>query len=118
MSETQTMENEVETNPIQDMIQHAISQDFNKANDVFGELMTVKMSDLLDQEKIKVAGQIYNGEEPEEEQLEFDLDDEEESSDQEEDSGDTEEETEEVQEPSGDVEEPVGDEDGSDQEEE
>ena len=51
----------------QDLIQHALDQDYNKANNTFGEIMTVKMSDLLDQEKIKLAGQIYNGEEPDEE---------------------------------------------------
>ena len=37
------------------------------------------MNDALDQERIKVSGQIYNGleeEDPEEEQLELDLDDE------------------------------------------
>lgn len=44
-----------------DMIQHALDQDFNKANEVFGEIMSVKISDVLDQEKIKIAGQIYNG---------------------------------------------------------
>jgi hypothetical protein len=74
MSET------VEANPISDMIQHALDQDFNKANDVFNNMMTVKMSDLLDQEKIKLADQIYNGAEPEdedEEQLELELDDDE-----------------------------------------
>lgn len=65
---------EVESNPIQDMIDHAIDQNFNRATDVFNDMMTVKMSDLLDQEKISLAGQIYNGEEPEEDdQLEFDL---------------------------------------------
>ena len=90
----------------QDLIQNALDQDFNKANATFGEIMTMKMADLLDQEKINVAGQIYNGEEPEDEdQLELDLED-----DQEEDMGETEdsdseeEEEEEVQEPSGDVE--------------
>jgi len=98
----------------QDLIQNALDQDFNKANATFGEIMTMKMADLLDQEKINVAGQIYNGEEPEDEdQLELDLED-----DQEEDMGETEdsdseeEEEEEVQEPSGDVEESMGDEDG------
>ena len=79
----------VETNPITDMIQYALDQDFNKANDVFNNMMTVKMSDVLDQEKIKLADQIYNGAEEEdedEEQLELDLDDDEvsdESSDEE-----------------------------------
>jgi len=87
MSE-ETMENEVETNPLQDMIQHAIDQDFNKANDLFNSMMTVKMSDLLDQEKVNLAGQIYNGVEPDEEedgdQLELDLETEDDSEEEEE----------------------------------
>lgn len=52
---------EVETNPIEDMINYAIDQNFNKANDLFNDMVTVKMSDLLDQEKISVANQMYNG---------------------------------------------------------
>jgi len=98
----------------QDLIQNALDQDFNKANATFGEIMTMKMADLLDQEKINVAGQIYNGEEPEDEdQLELDLeDDQEEAMDETEDSDNEEEGEEEVQEPSGDVEEPMGDENG------
>ena len=97
----------------QELIQNALDQDFNKANATFGEIMTMKMADLLDQEKINVAGQIYNGEEPEDEdQLELDLeDDQEETMDETEDSDIEEEEEEAVQEPSGDVDEPMGDED-------
>jgi hypothetical protein len=86
---------EVETNPIEDMINYAIDQNFNKANNLFNDMVTIKMSDLLDQEKINVANQMYNGAEPDDEddedlmgdeddsQLELDLDSE---------SGDEEEE--------------------------
>ena len=86
---------EVETNPIEDMINYAIDQNFNKANNLFNDMVTIKMSDLLDQEKINVANQMYNGVEPDDEddedlmgdeddsQLELDLDSE---------SGDEEEE--------------------------
>lgn len=71
-----------ETNPINDMIQYALDQDFNKANDVFNDMMTVKLSDVLDQEKIRLSDQIYNGageeeEDEDEEQLELDFDDDE-----------------------------------------
>ena len=67
-----------------DMIQHALDQNFNKANEVFGEIMSVKINDILDQEKINLASQIYNGvdpedpEDPEDEDIEQDddLDDE------------------------------------------
>lgn len=90
-------QNEIETNPLQDMIQHALDQDYNKANDTFNDMMTVKMSDLLDQEKIKMADQIYNGADPEDndddDQLELDLetedDEEEEEWDDEEEDEDT-----------------------------
>ena len=57
---------EVETPSVQDLIQAALNQDYNHANDVFGNLMGEKMSDALEQEKIAIANQIYNGEEPEE----------------------------------------------------
>ena len=102
----------------QELIQNALDQDFNKANATFGEIMTMKMADLLDQEKINVAGQIYNGEEPEDEdQLELDLeDDQEETMDETEDSDIEEEEEEAIQEPSGDVDEPMGDEDSEGEE--
>jgi len=72
---------------IETMINHAANQDFNAANGIFQELISQRMSDALDQEKINVAGQIFNqaDEEPEEyddefedaEQLELELDDEE-----------------------------------------
>ena len=52
---------------IQDLIKNAIEKDYNGANKVFGEVMTIKLADIMDQEKIKMADQIYNGAEPEEE---------------------------------------------------
>ena len=72
MSETQ------ETNPVQDLIKYSIDQDFTKASKTFGDIMTIKMNDILDQEKIRLSDQIYNGveNEPEEgEQLDLELDD-------------------------------------------
>ena len=75
----------VETNPITDMIQYALDQDFNKANDVFNSMMSVKMSDVLDQEKIKLADQLYNGgeedEDEDDEQLDFEFDEDEDDDD-------------------------------------
>ena len=65
---------------IEQLIQQAADQDFATANNTFAEIMAAKMNDALDQERIKVSGQIYNGleeEDPEEEQLELDLDDDE-----------------------------------------
>ena len=51
---------------VKDLIQHALDQDYNKANKVFGDMMGVKVNDLLDQEKIKLADQIFNDVESEE----------------------------------------------------
>jgi hypothetical protein len=89
---------------VKDMIQQALDQDYNDANKTFNDVMTIKMSDLLDQEKVRLADQIYNGVEPNDEddddivgdedgddQLELDLETEGES----ESEGETEEEDEE-----------------------
>lgn len=77
------MEDEVQDyNDVQGMIGHAMDQDWNKANKIFGDIMTMKVQDMLDQEKVRLADQIYNGAEADdeetptdEEQLELDLDD-------------------------------------------
>jgi hypothetical protein len=69
MDNVENIENtEQETNPIQDLIKASLDKDYNNANKIFGEVMTIKMSDLLDQEKVRMADQVYNGaeEEPEE----------------------------------------------------
>ena len=70
---------------IEDLIAKTQEKDFVAANDIFAELMQGKINDAMEQEKIRVAGQIYNGLEPEEmeleadnDQLELDLEDEEE----------------------------------------
>jgi len=79
MDNVENVENtENQTNSIQDLIKASLDKDYNNANKIFGEVMTIKMSDLLDQEKVKMADQVYNGaeEEPEEDP---DLNDEEEA---------------------------------------
>ena len=70
-----------EANPIQDLIQNTIDQNYTGANGNFMDIMTLKLNDVLDQEKIRLADQIYNGIEDgqgddpdEDEQLELDLD--------------------------------------------
>lgn len=60
---------------VTDLIQHALDQDYNKANKVFGDMMGVKVNDLLDQEKIKLADQIFNDVDPEDDDEEDDEDD-------------------------------------------
>ena len=57
------MEKEIdmeEQQPTADLIKHALDQDFNKANEIFGNIMGQKVNDMLDQEKVKMADQIYN----------------------------------------------------------
>ena len=83
-------EQEVETedNPLKNLVQHSLDQDYNKANKIFSDVISVKLNDVLDQEKIKLADQLYNGQPAEEDdtegnedQLELDLDNEEDGGD-------------------------------------
>ncbi len=78
-------ENEVENeyNPIADLVQHSLDQDYNNASKVFGDIMSVKLNDVMDQEQVKLASQVYNGssEEDEDDQLELDLGNEEQPDD-------------------------------------
>jgi len=52
---------------VKDLISQALDQDFNNANKTFNDVMTIKMSDLLDQEKVRLADNIYNGVEADDE---------------------------------------------------
>ena len=97
MSEEKQMPDNVDT--IDDLVKYSLAQDYNKANEVFGTVITTKLADVLDQAKVKLAGQIFNGD-PED--LEDPLEDEdfEETDEAEEDEGEevedeTEDETEE-----------------------
>ena len=77
---------EVEENPIADLVKHSLDQDYNNASKVFNDIMTVKLNDVMDQEQIKLANQIYN-DTPEDEDIandeeESDLDDEQDSEDE------------------------------------
>ena len=60
---------------IEDLINNVVDQDFAKAGPTFQELMQDRMNDALEQEKISVAGSIFNGEEPEEVEMEAEDDD-------------------------------------------
>jgi len=77
---------------IEDLIDNITVQDYAKAEPMFHNILQSKMDDALEAEKIKVAGQIFNGEEEEQLEMEFD-EDEEEVEEKEEDTED--EETEE-----------------------
>ena len=65
------MPDDVDT--IEDLVKFSLEKDYNKANEVFGNVMTIKMNDVLDQAKTKIAGQIYNGD-PEDEEIEDEID--------------------------------------------
>ena len=71
MDNVENVENTEQDNPnyIQELIKASLDQDYNHANKIFGEVMTIKMSDLLDQEKVKMADQVYNGVPEEEEHI-------------------------------------------------
>jgi len=51
---------------VADMIDFAHAQEYNKATEIFNELIGTKLSAALDQEKVAVANQIFNDVEPEE----------------------------------------------------
>ena len=84
--DTQAVENSAEDNPIVDLINHSLNQDYNKANEIFGDVLGQKLDAALEQEKIRMANSVYNGNDPDEEenddesdeQLELDLEDEDE----------------------------------------
>ena len=61
---------------IDDFIDQVQNQDFSKASVTFADLMNAKTADALEQEKIAVADQVFNGVDPEEqEELEAGEDD-------------------------------------------
>ena len=84
-----------DVNTIEDLVKHSLEKDYNKANEIFGNVMTVKMNDILDQTKAKLAGEIYNDVPPEDEEIDDeDLEDkEDEEDDAEAEEGGDEEET-------------------------
>ena len=53
MSEEKQMPDNVDT--IEDLVKHSLAQDYNKANEVFGNVMTTKLADVLDQTKVKLG---------------------------------------------------------------
>ena len=97
-----------DVNTIEDLVKHSLEKDYNKANEIFGNVMTVKMNDILDQTKARLAGEIYNDVPPEDEEIDDeDLEDEEDDAEAEEDGDeeetDGEEEGNEVEYEEGDV---------------
>ena len=80
--EAEVMEPEVEVNPMQTFVDDILSKNFAGAQTTFNDLLGDKLNDALDAEKVALAQQVYNGEEPDdEEQMELDLDQDEEYED-------------------------------------
>jgi hypothetical protein len=103
VSEVEELEaNDIDQPPleIRNMIQHAMDDEYSQANNIFKDMMTIKLNDLLDQEQIRIADTIYNGvedeeeDDPDEDQLELDLEAEGELESEEEDEEDDEDDDE------------------------
>lgn len=66
-----------EDNTLENMIDYAANADFNKANAVFNDMIAQKMDAAIDQERIAIAGKIFNDVDPEELEAEAEADGEE-----------------------------------------
>ena len=59
---------------IENFIDAVLDQDFSQAGPMFNDLIGAKVNDALEQEKIAVADQTFNGVEPEQLEMDFDED--------------------------------------------
>ena len=79
MSEENITDAESETpevSPAENFINAVTAKDYVAASKEFEEMMLGKVDDALEQEKVNLAGQIFNGEEPPEEREEDEYDEE------------------------------------------
>ena len=85
MSEDVEIENTgspMENQDIMTMIDFTAASNYNKATEIFNDMLAHRVDDALEQKKIAMANKTFNGiDDEEEEQLELDLDDEEEDTD-------------------------------------
>lgn len=58
------LESETEFNPTLDLVNALQRGDFNAADQLFRDTLDAKVQDTLDAEKVAVADQIFNGEDP------------------------------------------------------
>ena len=109
MSEENTVDAESETpevSPAENFINAVTSKDYVAASKEFEEMMLGKVDTALEQEKINLAGQIFNNQEPsEEDEDEYDEEDHIENDAEDESDEETEEESEESEEDEWDEEE-------------
>lgn len=72
MSEENTVDAESETpevSPAENFINAVTAKDFVSASKDFEDMMMAKVGDALDQEKINLASQVFNDEDPSEEEI-------------------------------------------------
>jgi threonine synthase len=60
---------EPEINPLANMIDYITQSEFQKANDIFNDVLGQRVADSLDQEKVAIAQAMYSPEEEDEEDL-------------------------------------------------
>jgi hypothetical protein len=102
---------------IVNFIKNVKDQDFNAANSIFNELMSSKVNGLMDAEKVKLADQVFNGADPDEDPEIEDVDVEEEDLDEVEADEEIEDEEDEVVEDDiPEVEEDEGEDEGEEDE--
>ena len=97
MSEENTIDAESETpevSPAENFINAVTAKDYVAASKDFEDMMMAKVDDALEQEKINLAGQVFNDEDPSEEEI----DDSEESDEVVNDTEESEENTEDSEE--------------------
>ena len=72
MSEENTIDAESETpevSPAENFINAVTAKDYVAASKDFEDMMMAKVDDALEQEKINLAGQVFNDEDPSEEEI-------------------------------------------------
>tara|TARA_B100000212_G_C27201524_1_gene458959 strand:- start:288 stop:686 length:399 start_codon:yes stop_codon:yes gene_type:complete len=72
MSEENTVDAESETpevSPAENFINAVTAKDYVAASKDFEDMMMAKVDDALEQEKINLAGQVFNDEDPSEEEI-------------------------------------------------
>lgn len=57
------MTEDTAVNPLNNMIDYITQSEFQKANDIFNDILGQRVSDALDQEKIGLAQTMYSAEE-------------------------------------------------------
>tara|TARA_Y100000816_G_scaffold263685_1_gene222244 strand:+ start:3727 stop:4116 length:390 start_codon:yes stop_codon:yes gene_type:complete len=95
MSEENTVDAESETpevSPAENFINAVTAKDYVAASKDFEDMMMAKVDDALEQEKINLAGQVFNDEDPSEEEIDDSEESDEVVNDTEESEEDSEEE--------------------------